>query len=427
MARTSNKKPPKRAVVAKPHPFFAKKTPAILDPDALKQAFQVAYDAKRFVEAREIALSFASTYPQVGQAWSDASVCSVYLEDWQLAIDYGLRAVRLMPNHPSTLDALAHAYGAIFDWVNVQKYGVRSLIQGDIKFGQNFYRPWVKPPTPIFNHDAHKNIISFSLFGGNSKYGETAVLNVIDQPHIYPGWTCRFYIDDTVPEHIVGRLRHYGAQVVMVDEVLKKWPAPMWRFAAYDDPEVDRVIFRDADSVISEREAGAVREWIQSGQAFHMMRDGGSHTELILAGLWGCVRGSLPPMIDMVNDFLKKPVDSQHFADQYFLREYVWPYARQDICQHDSLFGFMEGKPFPDGPHQDDFHTGYAEGSPFFSSEVDAPDGTVVHWTLYQRAGEAEQAICCYPATVQNKQIHAHLPQRYILRLEQDMLIRIEL
>jgi hypothetical protein len=70
----------------------------------------------------------------------------------------------------------------------------------------------------------------------------------------------------------------------------------MWRFAAYDDPNVDRVIFRDADSIISTREAGAVEEWVASGQAFHAMRDYGSHTDLLLAGMWGVARGALPPM-----------------------------------------------------------------------------------------------------------------------------------
>ena len=58
-------------------------------------------------------------------------------------------------------------------------------------------------------------------------------------------------------------------------------------FSQINDPEAEYVIFRDADSVVSHREAEAVAEWIESGRLFHTMRDSGSHTALILAGMWG--------------------------------------------------------------------------------------------------------------------------------------------
>ena len=43
----------------------------------------------------------------------------------------------------------------------------------------------------------------------------------------------------------------------------------MWRFAALDDAALHRILFRDADSVISEREGQAVQAWIDSGKLFH--------------------------------------------------------------------------------------------------------------------------------------------------------------
>ena len=67
---------------------------------------------------------------------------------------------------------------------------------------------------------------------------------------------------------------------------MDKWPGAMWRFLAINDPEAEYVIFRDADSVVSHRESEAVAEWIESGHSFHTMRDSGSHTALILAGMW---------------------------------------------------------------------------------------------------------------------------------------------
>ncbi|MDR0457451.1 MAG: hypothetical protein LBH10_00255 [Burkholderiaceae bacterium] len=267
-------------------------------------------------------------------------------------------------------------------------------------------------------------MIAFSLFGHDSKYCETAVLNVQEQPDIYPDWICRFYVDGSVPEQVIGRLQAGGAQVVRVEGAALQWPGPMWRFLALDDPQAHRILFRDADSVISRREAGAVAEWISSGKRFHMMRDWGSHTELMMAGLWGVAAGSLPPLDKLMERFMSAPLESRHFADQYFLRRFVWPYARMSLMQHDSVFGFMDGAPFPDGQRPESFHVGYVEGSPYFTATSQLPDGAAVTWELAlvekQADGQPqEKLICAYPGVVKNGAVQAHIPARYARRLEQ--------
>ncbi|MGN7074038.1 tetratricopeptide repeat protein, partial [Neisseria sp. P0001.S004] len=88
--------------------------------------------------------------------------------------------------------------------------------------------------------------------------------------------------------------RNNGAEVIKVGAPLDNWPGTMWRFLAINDPEVEYVIFRDADSIICYRDAAAVSEWIKSGTLFHTIRDSGSHTALILAGMWGAKAGAVP-------------------------------------------------------------------------------------------------------------------------------------
>lgn len=136
--------------------------------------------------------------------------------------------------------------------------------------------------------------------------------------------------------------------------------------------------------MINLREDRAVQAWINSGYRLHMTRDAGTHTELMLAGCWCVVAGALPAMRSLLDRYLERPVTSRQFADQYFLREFVWPYARQSLLQHDSMFGFMQAAPFPDGPQPEGWHVGYAEGSPIFHMACDYPDGTPVRWTLYR-------------------------------------------
>ena len=87
------------------------------------------------------------------------------------------------------------------------------------------------------------------------KYVEPAILNTQVSPMLFPGWVCRFYVDDSVSSEAIQRLKNNDAEVVYVTSPVDKWPGAMWRFLAINDPEAEYVIFRDADSVVSHREA----------------------------------------------------------------------------------------------------------------------------------------------------------------------------
>ncbi|WP_241193301.1 tetratricopeptide repeat protein [Pseudomonas chlororaphis] len=369
----------------------------------------------RYEEALNVCLQAIRMSPGLTQAWTDAAINCLKLERWQQAVGYAEQALARGGHSFALFDALSHGHGALRQWEDVRKYGLMALQLRDQRFGVTPAAPHAAaemPPLPSTQTRA-KNVIAFSLFGADSKYCETAVLNVIEQPMIYPHWTCRFYIDDSVPSSVVERLVAAGAQVIQVDEQAHGWPGPMWRFLALQDEHLHRVLFRDADSVISTREADAVEEWLHSDCRFHGMRDCGTHTELMLAGLWGVVAGALPPLEQLTQSFFSAGVESQHFADQYFLRQCVWPYARQSLLQHDSMFGFMQARTFPGGPMPTDFHVGYAEGSPLFKAQAEWADGTPVQWTLLLKQAEQEVVVCRYPGVVKAGLVTAHIPARF--------------
>ena len=318
---------------------------------------------------------------------------------------------------------MAHAYGSLEQYEKAKAYGLRALSLRDQEYNR---QPAGFKSTIMIDDDRQINVISFSLFGGNAKYCECAVLNCIAQKTLYPDWHCYFYVDGTVPENVLRRLKQHGGQVVFVNEAQKTWPGPMWRFMAYDMANVKRIIFRDCDSVISLREAQAVEAWIESGKQFHMMRDGGSHTELILAGLWGVCQGALPQMHGLITEFLRKPVANKHFADQYFLREFVWPYARQNLLQHDSIFEFLGGIPFPQKERPNGFHVGCNDATPHFNATVDAIDGAIATWQMLDISVVPERLVCAYPAIVNKGKISSHIPGTYAKKLSaKQWVIRI--
>ncbi|WP_416191718.1 tetratricopeptide repeat protein [Neisseria sp. CCUG12390] len=354
---------------------------------------------------------------------SDAATAAVKAGSFQDAIVYAKKAIQRNAEHINSYDALSHAYGGLGDWDNAAVYGLKALQLRDRKVAAQA-APDLPPAAPKSDG---KKIISFSLFGNSSAYIEPAVLNTELAPEIYPGWVCRFYVDDSVPESALKRMAQNGAEIIRVNGEQAQWPGTLWRFLAIDDPEVSYVIFRDADSVIAQREAQAVAQWIAGGKLFHTIRDAGTHTELILAGLWGAVGQAVPDMAGKIQNYLQQPLESRHFADQFFLRDHIWAYVRQSVHGHDRIFGFHGAQKFTDTQMQDfEYnHIGCDEGCSHFEAAYPLPDGSAVVWKLYSKVSPKLQAdgsiqplpeerlICAYETTVQNGKISGYVPRRY--------------
>lgn len=200
-------------------------------------------------------------------------------------------------------------------------------------------------PGPFDVKTPHRNIIAFALWGEDPVYVHGAIVNARIAPHIYYGWTPRFYCDATVPDDALVELRRAGAQVVMMEDPALQAIRPMWRFLASDDPEVDWFICRDADSRLNCQELLAVDDWLRSGQPFHVMRDHIYHMELMLAGMWGGAAHVLPNLRDWL---LAMPeFHNNRFGDQAFLMHEIWPLIRDRLCTHDSFYRFHNGRDFP--------------------------------------------------------------------------------
>ena len=135
-----------------------------------------------------------------------------------------------------------------------------------------------------------KKILSYSLWGNTPMYTFGAIRNAELSLIHFPDWICRFYISNDVDKEIVDKLKSFNhTEVVIVPEKPDSWQGSMWRFFAIDNKEdIDYIVFRDTDSRLTEREASAVNEWIDSERTIHIMRDHPCHTEAIMAGMWGC-------------------------------------------------------------------------------------------------------------------------------------------
>lgn len=192
------------------------------------------------------------------------------------------------------------------------------------------------------------NVISFSLYGAQRIYCEGALRNLELAPLHYPGWICRFYLDDSVPPDYRAQLAARGAQIIRVTKpALGPMYGRYWRFWIAADPDVARFIVRDVDSRLNPRERAAVDDWIASGKSFHLMRDHVHHKTRALAGMWGGLGGSLPDIAALVDGWGR--FDEQGQNDQ-FVSDILFPLMRHDYVCHDGAGYFDDGRPFPAHP-----------------------------------------------------------------------------
>lgn len=177
-------------------------------------------------------------------------------------------------------------------------------------------------------------IISFSLWGKKAFYLNGALLNYALQPEIYPGWKCRFYIDETVPNEFIEQVPN--AEIIEMDKSDGNYGL-FWRFEPLKDDSIERFIVRDTDSRLNLREADAVREWEESGKEFHIMRDNIQHAVPICGGMWGATNEFISKIKNDYDELLTGYLEGLTFdqlykfrgkyfnTDQPFLWKYIWP------------------------------------------------------------------------------------------------------
>ncbi len=301
--------------------------------------------------------------------------------EYNKANELFLKALSIKNDDVVLYDALASNAYSMGNSEAAIKYGEQSLV-----LKNSYYSTTPLKLNAAQQANNTKNVIAFSLWGDHEKYTSTAINNARLVDQIYPGWEARFYIDSTVSETVRSQLLATGATLIMMPDQTRLYEGLFWRFKVACDPSVNHFLIRDADSLINIREAVAVNEWLSSDKSFHIMRDWYTHTELILAGMWGGKACVLPPFESYINAYLESPTKTRN-CDQFFLKEIIWPAIRRDCLIHDRLFRVLDAKPFPANTElPGNRHVGQNEAVNLIKSGaiISDPD-TTPEWKLRER------------------------------------------
>lgn len=255
--------------------------------------------------------------------------------------------------NPVLFDSLASSCAYLERYDEAREYGSLALTLKDAQHGRSPLATGWQLPTvsPSALAAGKARVLSFGMWGRQARYVNGMLHNLLLAPVLYPGWQVRLYHDASVPADFLIMARQLGAELIERPDSDSLCQRLCWRFAVADDPTVGYFVVRDCDSVISLREVRAIQMWLSSGRFFHVMRDWWSHTDLVLAGLWGGVAGVLPSLEAMLSQWQPRQAETPNI-DQWFMKECVWRYMRTSIISHDRCYSLLiEGRDslrFPD-------------------------------------------------------------------------------
>jgi hypothetical protein len=176
-------------------------------------------------------------------------------------------------------------------------------------------------------------VFSFCLYGSKPKYITGMHENIKTISIKFPDWKVFIYHDNTVAiddfkkySNVIARLGLYNNEKLMLD-----------RFCAIDEPDVEIMLVRDADSRINERDEWCINSFIQSDKLFHIIHDHPYHIMPILGGLWGIKKGCLPHFIfrNAIDIYQVGQNDSN--CDQKFLYTWIYPKVNDISLYHGEL------------------------------------------------------------------------------------------
>ena len=217
-------------------------------------------------------------------------------------------------------------------------------------------------------------VFSFCLFGPpNPRYYPVPILqNIYLIGNYFPEWKVYLYTAPDVQEEFLSQVAMYSN--VVVRPTGKLGPINMMeRFFAIDDPEVEVMMVRDADSHVHWKDRWAIRDFL-SKPAFlaHTIRDNVEHTASLMGGLWGMRKIPGLSLQKQYERFIQNPFDRGYGVDQSFLTTYVYPYVQKVLLVH-----IAEGPVFPNEHivkfpfiYSDSLYCGRNDGSEF----VDTPE-----------------------------------------------------
>jgi hypothetical protein len=180
------------------------------------------------------------------------------------------------------------------------------------------------------------NVFSFCLYGPyNERYYPGLLENIFLAGKYFPTWKVYIYYAPDVEESMVNHLKACSSVVLRPTEELGA-KNMIHRFFAIDEPEVDIMMVRDADSRIHWKDRWAIRDFLDKPEfTAHTIRDNVQHTARMMGGLWGIRKSAGLSIKQLYSSYTEDTSKGYRLAhDQNFLGDVVYPLVLPQLLVH---------------------------------------------------------------------------------------------
>jgi tetratricopeptide (TPR) repeat protein len=304
------------------------------DLEARELLFDAFYQKRDWAPALVLAEQLARGQPENARLERSLIATLSNMRRFDEAIVRALQYIERHGEDLTILDALKVAHFYIGKVDEAIHYGQRAL---ELRDAEACRLPLAFATTQPSGPPSGHNVISFSLWGTAAFYAYGAMINLVLSRTIYPGWSCRFYVDSAVPPACVAFLRDNGADVRNIED---EYPGVglFQRFLVMNDRTVGRFLVRDCDARLSAAEADLVRQWIDSDYPFHVVRDHVLHNELMIGCTWAGRTDCGIDIVELMRLYFTNGPTAKYGHDQRMLGRMLWPLIRDRCLVHDKYY-----------------------------------------------------------------------------------------
>ena len=183
------------------------------------------------------------------------------------------------------------------------------------------------------------NVFSFCLYGPeNPKYYTGMLENVYLAGVHFPTWKVYVYYAPDVPQDMRNKLSACSNVVMRPTGILGE-PNMIRRFFAIDEPDVELMMVRDADSRIHWKDRWAIRDFLSKPEfVAHTVRDHKDHTAKLMGGIWGLRKSAEINVEEEYTNYKEdKSLGHRLAHDQNFLGDVIYPKVLPRILVHYSF------------------------------------------------------------------------------------------
>ena len=190
------------------------------------------------------------------------------------------------------------------------------------------------------------NVFSFCLYGPeNLRYYPGMIQNIELAEKYFPDWKVYVYVAPDVTPEMVEKMKAHS-NVVLRHTGVTGAINMIHRFYAIDEPGVDLMMVRDADSRIHWKDRWAIREFLRRPQfVAHTIRDNPEHKAEMMGGLWGMRKSA---EINIGHEYAAYSEDvsrgRRNGHDQNFLTDVVYPKVVLRMLVHYSCGRFFRNE-----------------------------------------------------------------------------------